>query len=65
MRARFRIIFKALGVVGLLAAGCTGGDGDETQDPPAENVCAPGQQISCPCPGGTMGAQVCRQDGQG
>lgn len=28
-------------------------------------VCVPGQQVACPCPGGSQGAQACRQDGTG
>lgn len=27
------------------------------------SVCVPGQQVSCACPGGTSGAQVCSSDG--
>lgn len=28
-------------------------------------VCEPGEQQSCGCPGGAIGAQVCREDGSG
>ncbi|HMI86907.1 MAG TPA: hypothetical protein VK550_22590 [Polyangiaceae bacterium] len=35
-------------------------------DPPATaNVCVPGQQVECACPGVVKGAQPCREDGSG
>jgi hypothetical protein len=30
----------------------------------ATDVCLPGQQIACGCPGGLIGAQICRADGR-
>ncbi|MEI8256599.1 MAG: metallophosphoesterase family protein, partial [Deltaproteobacteria bacterium] len=49
-------------LVGLLfAAACTapvvGND--------ASLLCIPGQSVTCACPGGTPGAQACRDDGRG
>jgi hypothetical protein len=42
-------------VVWVVACGCSS----------SPKVCAPGQQISCACPGGGTGAQVCNAAGSG
>lgn len=34
-------------------------------DDGGERVCAAGQQVECACPGGTKGAQACKDDGSG
>jgi hypothetical protein len=44
-------------------AGTTGNVSGSADDGPM--ACVPGQQIACPCPGGTEGAQACNADGTG
>lgn len=44
----------------VFALGC----GDAAAPAPVP-FCAPGQQVDCPCGGGAMGVQVCRDDGRG
>lgn len=41
-----------------------GGDADTTAAS-GDQVCVPGQQVECACPGGVPGAQACREDGGG
>lgn len=44
------------------AAGCAG-DEDARSDTDGGNGCVAGQQVSCACPGGGEGVQVCNADG--
>ena len=39
--------------------------GDDSGDDDGSTPCVPGQQIACPCPGGTDGAQACNDAGTG
>lgn len=49
----------------LVLAGCGGEDGscDTTAAMAQAAICEAGKTESCPCPGGTMGAQSCNADG--
>src|SRR5438128_1981149 len=51
--------FRALMFAVSFATGC-GGSG--IADNP-DQVCVPGSQVMCACPGGGKGVQVCREDG--
>lgn len=52
------------GNAGEAGEGGTSGEGGSSGSAP--QVCAPGQQISCACPGSTVkGAQSCKDDGSG
>lgn len=62
----------ALGIA--LFAGCSESDDGWAERPNADastggsggtQVCTPGQQVACACPGGDTGAQRCRDDGSG
>lgn len=48
----------------LLALACFAGCGDEGGGSPAK-TCVAGKQVECTCPGGGVGAKVCRADGLG
>lgn len=52
-------------VVALLAAACGGDDGKCDTSPAATSdaVCEAGKSSACACEDGTMGAQVCADDG--
>src|ERR1700679_3143262 len=52
---------RILGVLAALvvAAGC------KSSPLVAPQVCAPGQQVVCACPGGAPGAQACNAEGTG
>jgi hypothetical protein len=54
------LIGVVLGVLGLAGpTGCSPGGGAGVL------TCTPGRQVACACPGGSDGAQVCRDDGTG
>lgn len=70
----------SLSVCAALLTACAGGDEDpaetsfSTTDPTTvtagsesgeEMVCTPGVQVTCPCPDGSAGVQVCNADGTG
>ena len=62
MLARCLVTFGLIGSCSLLALvglapGCSSGS--------AEAQCVPGVQVTCPCPGGRTGVQVCNPDGTG
>jgi hypothetical protein len=58
-----RVRLWAVAVVSLgVAAGCST---PNVVHDAVQPVCLPGQQVACACPGGLVGAQVCRDDGQG
>lgn len=45
--------------MGGSSSGANGGSGG------SDAVCAPGQQVTCPCVGGVDGVQACNSDGSG
>ena len=60
----------------VLILACAGSDGDRTDASASEtvstvestgdpDVCAPGMQIACDCPGGASGVQICNATGSG
>lgn len=59
--------FSAMSFVFALFAGAAAscaGDEDARSDTDGA-ACAPGQQVSCACPGGVEGVQLCAADGSG
>lgn len=53
-------LFAAVMAALVVAPGC-GGTGDTGG---SGSTCTPNQQVSCDCPGGTKGVQVCNEDGR-
>jgi hypothetical protein len=50
----------SLGLLGSIASACGDGEGDGDG---GAGTCVPGQQVTCGCPGGGEGIQVCTPDG--
>jgi hypothetical protein len=56
----FTLVFAALIAAGAAAVAC-----GSSSDNNGTTACVSGDQKSCACPGGGMGAQVCKADGSG
>ncbi len=55
MSRRTNMKYTFAAILGILIIGCGSA--------PPTNTCAPGQTISCPCLGGSMGVQTCQASG--
>jgi hypothetical protein len=60
-----RRLWKALAGALVLAACGGGGSGSPTSSGAGARACTPGAQLSCACPGGQQGIQLCKPDGSG
>jgi len=58
-------LWKALAGALVLAACGGGGAATTTSSGAGGHTCTPGAQLSCACPGGTQGIQICKPDGSG
>lgn len=58
-------LLLALGIAGVGACAAEGSDPGGAGGAGANTVCIPNEQVSCACPGGTQGVQVCLEDGSG
>jgi len=59
------LVVLAIGCSGSDDPGLSGGSAGADAGREAATVCEPGQQVECACPGGSAGAQRCRDDGSG